>query len=213
MTKVKICGVNTPEALEAAAEAGADWVGLVFYPPSSRALTPAQAAALSGSLPNGPPRVGLFVDPADDEVEAALAAVPLSALQVYTDAARARALQARFGVPVWHAIGVGTPADLPHAAPGVGRLLLEARAPKHAGRPGGNALSFDWTILQGWAPPTPWILAGGLTPENVGAAIKTSGAHAVDVSSGVERTPGVKDPALIRAFIAAARAVTPEPVP
>ena len=206
MTQVKICGVNAPEALRAAAEAGADWVGFVFFPPSPRALPPDQAAALSSSYPGGPARVGLFVDPADADVEAVLAAVPLAVLQVHSvSAARAQSLRARFGLPVWHAVGVEAQADLPASADGVDGLLLDAKAPADADLPGGNAEAFDWSVLRGWTAPLPWLLAGGLTPDNVGEAIRTSGAPAVDVSSGVERARGVKDPGLIRAFIEAAK--------
>ncbi|HYZ61733.1 MAG TPA: phosphoribosylanthranilate isomerase [Acetobacteraceae bacterium] len=205
MAKVKICGVNAADALEAATEAGADWVGLVFYPPSPRALTPAQAASLHAAHPAGPPRVGLFVRPLDDEVEAALEAVPLAALQVYAEPERVAALRKRFGLPVWHPIGIRSQVDLPRSLGGIDALLLEAQPPKGAALPGGNALRFEWSLLRGWAAPGPWLLAGGLTPENVAEAIRTSGAPAVDVSSGVERARGVKDPALIRAFVHEAR--------
>ena len=114
-------------------------------------------------------------------------------------------LRSRFGVPVWHAIGVATRADLPGDAPGVDALLLDAKPPADAVLPGGNAHAFDWPLLQGWAAPAPWLLAGGLTPLNVADAIRLSGAAAVDVSSGVERERGVKDEALIRQFVQAAR--------
>ncbi len=202
--RVKICGINSPAALDAAADAGADWIGYVFFPPSPRAVTPAQAAALDAHR-RGPARVGLFVDPSDDDVALALAALPLDVLQVHAGAGRAAALRARFGVPVWHVIGVGAAADLPTSAPGVDGLLLDAKAPPGATRPGGNALSFDWSILRGWAAPLPWLLAGGLTPDNVADAVRVSDALAVDVSSGVESAHGVKDAALIRAFVQAAR--------
>ena len=203
MAKVKICGVNTPEALAAAA--GADWVGLVFFPRSPRFVTPEQAAAISATLPGGPARVGLFVDPADDAVQAALDRVPLAALQIYAPAERAAALRTRFGLPVWHAVGIGTPADLPEHATGVDALMLDAKPPVGATRPGGNAAGFDWSMLQAWTPPLPWLLAGGLTPANVAGAIRLSHAPAVDVSSGVETAPGVKSADLIRAFITAAK--------
>lgn len=205
MARVKICGVNDPLALQTAAEAGADWVGFVFFPPSPRFVTPAQAAALSATHPGGPARVGLFVDPADAEVAAALDAVALDVLQVYAGERRAAALRARFGRPVWHAIGIGSAADLPRQADGVDALLLDAKPPQDATLPGGNAQRFDWSVLRGWMPPLPWLLAGGLTPDNVRQAVADSGAEAVDVSSGVERNRGVKDPALIRAFIEAAK--------
>jgi phosphoribosylanthranilate isomerase len=210
VTQVKICGVNAPDALRAAAEAGADWVGFVFFPPSPRALTPEQAAALSASYEGGPTRVGLFVDPADEDVEAVLAKVPLQVLQVHSvSAARAEALRVRFGLPVWRAVGIERGADLP-TAERVDGLLLDAKAPPGADLPGGNAQPFDWSVLRGWTAPLPWLLAGGLTPENVAEAIRISGAPAVDVSSGVETARGLKDPSRIRAFITAAK--TPGPV-
>ena len=203
--RVKICGITTPDGLDAAAEAGADWVGYVFFPASPRAVTPAQAAALDAHR-RGPARVGLFVEPSDSDIAGTLAAIRLDVLQVHATAARAAELRNRFGVPVWHVAGVGTADDLPVAAPGVDGLLLDAKAPAGATRPGGNARSFDWSMLQGWTAPLPWLLAGGLTPANVAEAVRMSGAPAVDVSSGVERTRGLKDPSLIKAFVAAARA-------
>ncbi len=205
MAKVKICGVNTKEALAAASDAGADWVGFVFFPPSPRYVTPERAAAISATYTGGPARVGLFVDPTDDAVQAALARLPLAALQVYAPAERVTALRARFGVPVWYAIGVESPADLPAHASGMDALLLDAKPPKGATRPGGNAARFAWSMLADWAAPLPWLLAGGLTPDNVVQAIRLSGAPAVDVSSGVETSPGVKSTALIRAFVTAAQ--------
>ncbi|MBV8613084.1 MAG: phosphoribosylanthranilate isomerase [Acetobacteraceae bacterium] len=213
--EVKICGVRDPGALDAAAEAGADWVGFVFFPPSPRHLSPAQAAGLVARAPRGLGRVGLLVEPADADVAAVLDVVGLDALQVYASAARVAALRARFGLPVWHAIGVSTAADLPAGARGADRLVLEARPPEDATRPGGNAARFDWSLLRGWTPPAPWLLAGGLTPENVAGAIRDTGARAVDVSSGVETARGVKDAGLIRTFIAAARSAdsSPNPLP
>ena len=204
MARVKICGINTPGALDAAADAGADWIGYVFFPPSPRAVTPAQAAALDAHR-RGPDRVGLFVDPSDAEVADALAAVALDVLQVHAPLARVAALRTRFGVPVWWVAGVAAAVDLPAAAPGADGLLLDSKAPPGATRPGGNALAFDWSLLRGWAAPAPWLLAGGLTPGNVADAVRISGAPAVDVSSGVERARGVKDAGLIRAFVRAAR--------
>jgi len=211
--QVKICGVRTPADVDAVAEAGADWLGYVFYALSPRAVTPAKAAALDRHMHGSeyrsgrsPARVGLFVEPGDVEVERILAAVPLDAMQVHASLERAAELRTRFGVPVWHAVGVGAADDLPARSPGVDRLLLDARPPAGATLPGGNAASFDWAVLQGWAAPAPWLLAGGLTPDNVAEAIRISGARAVDVSSGVERARGVKDTGLIRDFVRAAQA-------
>lgn len=206
MTRVKICGISTVDALAAAADAGADYVGFVFFPPSPRAIAPERAAALSHACPGGPARVGLFVDPTDGEVEAALAALPLDALQIHAAPGRAAALQARFNVPAWAVVGVADYADLPSATPGVAGLLLDAKASPDAALPGGNATVFDWSVLRGWTTPTPWLLAGGLTPGNVGEAIRMSGAAGVDVSSGVESSRGVKHAGLIRAFVRAAKA-------
>jgi phosphoribosylanthranilate isomerase len=203
--QVKICGLRHPAALQAAVEAGADWVGFVFFPPSPRWIAPTEAARLATQVPLGIGRVGLFVDPTDADVNAVLSEVPLDALQVYAAAPRVAALRARFGLPVWRALGVGAAADLPVAAEGADRLVLEARPPAAATRPGGNAAAFDWSVLRGWHAPIPWLLAGGLTAGNVAQAIRETGAQAVDVSSGVESAVGVKDPALIRAFVSAAR--------
>ena len=203
--RVKICGINSEAAFDAAVAAGADWIGLVFFPPSPRAITPRRAASLSARQKGGPGRVGLFVAPRAEEIEAALAALPLDVLQIHDTAEAAVRWRARFGLPVWRAVGIAAAADLPSTADGADALLLDASPPRGATRPGGNARPFDWTLLRAWHPPAPWLLAGGLTPDNVAAAIAATGATAVDVSSGVEHAPGEKDPARIRAFIAAAR--------
>ncbi len=206
MVEIKICGIRDPAAMDAAAAAGADWAGFVFFPPSPRHVTPGQAAALATRHPGGPRPVALLVDPTDADIAAVLAATPFAALQVHAPAERAAAIERQFGVPVWHAVGVAAPIDLPDQAPGVTRLLLDRKAPPDAALPGGNAQPFDWSVLRGWHAPAAWVLAGGLTPATVAAAIRQTGATAVDVSSGVERARGAKDPALITAFIAAARA-------
>jgi phosphoribosylanthranilate isomerase len=204
----KICGINDAAAMAAAAAAGADLVGFVFFPPSPRAVTPAGAAAIAQP---GPATVGLFVDPTEDEIAAVLAALPLDVIQLHGEEtpARCAAIRARFGLPVMKALGIASAADLDALAdyaPVVDRFLLDAKAPPGAPLPGGNAAPFDWTLTAGRAIPRPWLLAGGLTPENVGQAIAVSGAPGVDVSSGVERARGVKDPARIAAFVGAARA-------
>ncbi len=207
---VKICGINDPAAMEAAVAAGADMVGFVFFPPSPRAVSPAQAAALSAAQPWGPLRVGLFVDATDDEIGAALDALPLDILQLHGEETpeRAAAIRARFGRPVMKALGIASAADLDRIAayaPVVDRFLLDAKAPPGAPLPGGNAAPFDWSLTAGRAVPKPWLLAGGLTAGNVAEALSASGAPGVDVSSGVERARGVKDPARIAAFVNAAR--------
>ncbi|HTB44064.1 MAG TPA: phosphoribosylanthranilate isomerase [Acetobacteraceae bacterium] len=203
--RVKICGINDPEAFDTAVSAGADYVGLVFFPPSPRYVTPAQAATLSARHSGGPLRVGLFVDPAAEAIEAVLGTVALDVLQVY-GTVDVPALRVRFGLPVWRGVGVDSAADLPREAGGADALVLEAKPPPAATRPGGNAARFDWSLLRNWTAPAPWALAGGLTPDNVAEAIRTTGATTVDVSSGVESARGVKDPALIRQFINLARA-------
>ena len=207
MTKVKICGVNDPIAFDTAVAAEADWIGFVFFPPSPRYVTPETARALSRRSVGGPLRVGLFVDPTLETIAGVLDVVTLDVLQVYGAPDMLAAIERRFGLPVWRAIGVGSGADLPVDAWGAERLVLEARTPAGANRPGGNATTFDWSVLRGWSAPARWVLAGGLTVGNVAAAIGQTGAEAVDVSSGVESSKGVKDAALIRAFIAAARRV------
>ena len=198
--RIKICGLREPAGWDAAVEAGADWLGLVFFPCSPRFVTAAEAARLAARGTGGAGLVGLFVAPfGHDDVRAVLDAVPLAALQIYGASGE------RFGVPVWRAVGISTREDLPATAAGAGRLVIEAKPPAGATRPGGNAARFDWSMLRGWQAPAPWTLGGGLTPENVADAIRVTGAQAVDVSSGVEAAPGVKNPALVRAFIRAVR--------
>jgi phosphoribosylanthranilate isomerase len=204
--RIKICGLNSEPAFDAAATAGVDWLGFVFFPPSPRFVTPARAAALSARQPGGPLRVGLFVNPTDAAIAEVLDTVPLDVLQVY-GAVDLAALRARFGRTVWRGVGVSAASDLPREMAGADALLLDAKPPRDATRPGGNAAPFDWAIMRDWAAPGPWLLAGGLTVANVGQAIRLTQATAVDVSSGVESTPGVKDSDLIRAFVAAVRRV------
>ncbi|UFN51238.1 phosphoribosylanthranilate isomerase [Roseomonas sp. OT10] len=221
---VKICGLNDPAGFEAAVAAGAELIGLNFFPPSPRSVTPATAAALSALGPawaeGGPERVGLFVDPADDLLDAVLAALRLDVVQLHGAEApeRVAAIRARLGLPVMKVIGIATAADLAEIdryAPVADRLLLDARAPPGAALPGGNATAFDWSLLAGRVVPRPWLLAGGLTPGNVAGAIRLTGAPGVDVSSGVESARGRKDPALVRDFVrqakgeGAPRAATP----
>lgn len=214
---VKICGLREVSGFDAACAAGADLVGFVFFPPSPRAIAPAEAAALSARHPDvrsggGPLRVGLVVDPADDLLAAILAEVKLDILQLHgkESPARCAEIRARFGLPVMKALGIGEEADLAQIAayaPVADRLLLDAKPPKGATLPGGNAVSFDWSLLAGVDIPRPWLLAGGLTRETVGQALRLTGAPGVDLSSGVESAPGVKDPALVRAFIETVHAV------
>lgn len=206
MIPVKICGLTEPSALQAAHQAGVQWVGLVFFPPSPRAVSIAQAAPLA-RLVQGLTHVGLFVAPDDALLEAVLADVDLQAIQLHdVTPQRAQAIRVRFGRPVWRAVSVAGREDLPMVAdPGVERLVLDAAPPKGSDLPGGNAVSFDWSLLRDWRAPQPWILAGGLTPANVAQAIRSTGATAVDVSSGVEKQRGLKDAGLIRDFVDQAR--------
>ena len=208
MTQVKICGINDPIAFDTAVEAGADWVGFVFFPPSPRYVTPRTAATLSARFSGGPPRVGLFVDPTAATIAQVLEIMKLDILQLYGTSADLAVIKARFGLPIWRSIAISGAADLPSDRRQADRLLLEAKPTAEADRPGGNARTFDWSVLRGWTAPAPWVLAGGLTPQNVARAIGETGAAAVDVSSGVESGTGVKDAGLIRAFIAAAQGAT-----
>ncbi|MEX0921590.1 MAG: phosphoribosylanthranilate isomerase [Rhodovibrionaceae bacterium] len=212
--EVKICGVNTPETAAAVSKAGAQLAGLVFYPKSPRALTPAQAAQVAAAIAPGIAKVGLFVDPADAQLEAVLKAVPLDLLQLHGEETpqRLAAIKARFELPVMKVLKMARAADLDQVKAYAGvadRFLFDARPPKDRkdALPGGNAVAFDWRILAGKRFPKPWMLAGGLKPENLRQAVEISGATAVDASSGVESSPGVKDPEKIRAFLAAARAL------
>jgi len=209
--EIKICGLTDEETVEAAIEAGADYLGLVFFPKSPRAVTPERAAELVSWLPEPVCRVGLLVDPDDATLEAILSHVRLDLIQLHGHESpeRVEAIRLDYGLPVMKAIPVAEAADLVAAEAYLGaadRLLFDARPPRGATLPGGNATAFDWTLLAGRPWPLPWMLAGGLTPATVAEAIRISGAKAVDVSSGVETAPGQKDPDLIRAFIAAARA-------
>lgn len=203
--RVKICGINDAAAFDTAVEAGADWIGFVFFPPSPRYVTAEQATALSSRHTGGPLRVGLFVDPTPDVIASVLQTMRLDILQVYGHVDDPAEIRVRFGLPLWRPVGIETAADLPTDERGADVLLLEAKPPPAATRPGGNAVRFDWSLLRSWVAPSPWILAGGLTPDNVAEAIRATGASAVDVSSGVESRRGLKDPALIRTFIAKVR--------
>ncbi len=202
---VKFCGLSQPADIAAAAEAGARYVGFVFFPKSPRAVSMTQARDLALAVPVGVAKVGLVVDPEDAFLEQLLAEVPLDILQLHGHEAPARVaeIRARAGLPVMKAIGIADSDDLAQIADYAAvsdQLLIDAKPPKNADLPGGNGLSFDWRLLAGRRWPLPWILAGGLTPDNVRLAVQMTGAQQVDVSSGVESRAGVKDPALIHAF-------------
>ena len=210
--EVKICGVNAPGALRAAVAAGAEYVGLNFYPPSPRSVTPTQAAALAAAAPRHLCKVGVFVDVEDETIAMTLAAVPLDMLQLHGGESPARVAQikARFGLPVMKVVKIADLADVAAAEAYfrvADRLLFDAKPPKEMTEalPGGNALAFDWQLLAGKTWPLPWMLSGGLDPDNVAEAARISGARAVDVSSGIEDRPGLKNPDKIRAFLAAAK--------
>jgi len=208
--RVKICGLRSADDISAAAAAGAAYVGFVFFPKSPRHVEIAQAAELAGLVPVGLCKVALTVNAINDELDAITAAVPLDMLQLHGKESpeRVAEVKARYGLPVMKAIGVADVSDLPQIdlySAVADQLLIDAKPPRDAALPGGNGLSFDWRLLAGrkyWQRP--WMLAGGLTPDNVAEAIRMTGASQVDVSSGVEEGPGQKSPDLIRAFVAAA---------
>ena len=207
-TLVKICGLKTEAALDAALDGGADFVGFVFFPPSPRSIAPEAAALLAARARGRAKIVALMVDPDDELIENVIGAVGPDLLQLHGDEtpARVRAIRQRFGVDVVKAIKVRATEDVVEAARYDGAadlVLFDARPPEGADRPGGHGMTFDWGILQGATHP--YMLSGGLTPDNVAEAIRSTSARMVDVSSGVERAPGEKDTGLIRRFLAAAK--------
>jgi phosphoribosylanthranilate isomerase len=207
---VKICGLSTPEAIEAALDAGADMVGFVFFPPSPRNLSFKTAAALEGRVRGRAKKIALSVDADDTLLSYVVDALGPDILQLHGTETplRVAAIKARFKLPVMKAIAVETKADLAAIARYVrvaDQLLFDARAPREATRPGGLGKSFDWRLLENLAPGLPFMLSGGLHADNVGEALRVTRAPGVDVSSGVERAPGEKDEDKIRAFIRAAR--------
>ncbi|WP_426263400.1 phosphoribosylanthranilate isomerase [Sphingomonas sp. PWP1-2] len=203
----KICGLSTPETLDAAIDGGASHVGFVFYAPSPRTLSRDRAAQLAARVPAHVQRVGVFVDPDDALLDRAIAAGHLDVLQLHkTPAARSAAIKARTGLPLWSAVAVRTRADLAEAATYGGvadRILYDAKTPPGAALPGGMGVRFDWSLLEGFRHPLPWLLSGGLDPVNLREAVAMTGATLVDVSSGVESAPGIKDVTKIRAFLQA----------
>ena len=210
-TAVKICGLREAAHVAAAADAGARYVGFVFFARSPRNILLADAAALALSVPEGIAKVALSVNATDAELDAITSAVPLDMLQLHGGESpeRVAEVRARYGLPVMKAVGVADAADL--AALDLyqtvaDQILVDAKPPKDAVLPGGNGLAFDWRLLLGRVWRRPWMLAGGLTPENVALAIRSTNARQVDVSSGVEIAPGVKDEGMIRSFCKAAQA-------
>ncbi len=206
---IKICGISTAESLDAVIAARADYVGLVFYPPSPRNVSLARAALLGARSAHRVSRVGLFVDADDALIAGAIAAAGLDALQLHGEESPARAaqLKAQFGLPVWKAIAVAAPGDVERAVSYGGAtdlILFDAKTPKGS-LPGGMGLSFDWSLLAAWKDRAAWGLAGGLTAKNVAEAVSATNAPLIDTSSGVESAPGIKDVDKIVAFCKAAR--------
>lgn len=207
---VKICGITSPEAVDAAVQAGAAYGGLVFHPKSPRNLDLEQAARLAAEMRGKLKIVTLLADPSDEEVAAVAAKVAPDFLQLHgaESARRTAYLRAKFNIPIIKALPVAEAADLAAAAEYesvADMLMFDAKAPKGAERPGGHGAAFDWKLLAGRRFAKPWFLAGGLDPDNVARAIALSGAEFVDVSSGVESAPGIKDLARIHSFVNATR--------
>jgi phosphoribosylanthranilate isomerase len=211
--RAKICGLSSEAGVAAAIEGGATYLGFVFYPPSPRAVSPERAAQLCAAVPSGVRRVALFVDADDAAIAAVLDRVPIDMLQFHGQESpdRVAAAKARFDRPVMKAIAVAGPQDVLAASryeDQADMLLFDAKPPRRADAlPGGNGLAFDWRLIADRRWRLPWMLSGGLTAELLPEAVRISGAAAVDVSSGVERRPGDKDPAKIREFLTVARSL------
>jgi phosphoribosylanthranilate isomerase len=211
---VKICGINSPAAARAASRA--DFAGFNFYPASPRHVTPARAARLAAQLPRRVKRVAVLVDPDDAQLRDVVDTLQPDYLQLHGQEtpARVAAIRRAYKVKVIKALGISTKADFKRVEPYLAvadALLFDAKPPKRKGAlPGGNAVSFDWALLAGKSWKLPWLLSGGLSPDNVAEALRIAGAPAVDVSSGVEDRPGHKIPARIAAFIDAARKPQPK---
>jgi phosphoribosylanthranilate isomerase len=213
---VKICGLKTPDALDAALEAGADLLGFVFFEPSPRHVGFEAARTLGDRVRRRAGKVALTVDADDASFERIVETLRPDMLQLHGKESpdRVRALKRQFGLPVMKAIPVESRNDLSAIAAYrevADRLLFDARAPREATRPGGLGKAFDWTLLQDVDPGLPYMLSGGLDAGNIAEALRVTHAPGVDVSSGVERAPGEKDPDKIRAFVRAARAAESDP--
>jgi len=208
---VKICGLATVDDVCACADAGANYMGLVFFEKSPRNITIPAARELALAARLGLAKVALVVNPSDAELDAITATVPLDMLQLHgrETPERVAEVKARYGLPVMKAVGIADGDDLPKLESYFGvadQILVDAKPPKGGVLPGGNGLSFDWRLIAGRRWPCPWMLAGGLTPENVAEAVKMTGAKQVDVSSGVEDAPGQKNAELIQKFVQSSRA-------
>ncbi len=209
MIAVKICGLTRPEHVAEAARAGARYLGFNFFARSPRFTSPPEAAQLTAEVPPGIAKVALVVNADNAFLDEITALVPLDMLQLHGTETpeRVSEIRARYGLPVMKAVGIATAEDLARITPYeavADQILLDAKPAPDADLPGGNGLPFDWRLIAGRSWQKPWMLAGGLTAENVARAIALTGARQVDTASGVESAPGVKDPALMRAFIAAA---------
>ncbi|MGY8962523.1 MAG: phosphoribosylanthranilate isomerase [Rhodospirillales bacterium] len=207
---VKICGLSDAESIEASIEGGADYLGFTFFEKSPRNVSPSLVASFVEDAPEEVYKVGLFVDPDDAWLDQVLTHIRLDYLQLHGSETPERVDAIRFscGLPVIKAVGISGAEDViassqfrDHAD----MMLFDAKAPPDADRPGGNATAFNWSLMTAYSGRLPWLLAGGLTPKNVAQAIAEANAPGVDVSSGVESTPGSKDPALITAFLRAAK--------
>ncbi|WP_422033216.1 phosphoribosylanthranilate isomerase [Roseovarius sp.] len=210
-TRVKICGLTDPADIPAAIVAGASYLGFNFFPKSPRYIDLEAAAFMAASVPVGVGKVGLTVDADDATLDLLTTTVPLDFLQLHgkESPARVAEVKERYGLPVIKVVGISGPEDVTQIdfyGKVADQILVDAKPPKGADRPGGNAVAFDWKLIAGRRWPVPWMLAGGLTPDNVAEAIRLTGARQVDVASGVESAPGVKDAERMRAFIDNARA-------
>lgn len=207
---VKICGLNDPVTMDAAVKAGADFVGLNFFPKSPRYVTPGNAAALASRVSDRVITTGVFVNPETALLDTILAEVPLDLVQLHGDETpeRVAEIRQRFGKSIMKVIKISDVSDLAAVKPyeeTADRLMFDTKPPKGADLPGGNATAFDWTILKDFRSKKPWLLAGGLTADNVATAIRLTGTPGVDTASGVEEAPGVKSELKIRQFVAAAK--------
>lgn len=207
--RTKICGLSTPETIAAAVAGGVAYIGFNFFPKSPRYVTPEQARALALDVPEGVAKVALVVDPDDAFLDKLTETVPIDIIQLHGAETpdRVREVRARYGLPVMKAVGIRDADDLPMLAAheaAADILLVDAKPPKDAVLSGGNGITFDWSLIADRRWEKPWLLAGGLTAENVAQAVRLTGARQVDLSSGVETAPGVKDSGLIKAFLEAA---------
>ena len=209
-TRVKICGLTSTEAIKGAAQAGATYGGLVFYEKSPRHLSLAKAREVALAAPPGFAKVALVVNPQDAFLEEMLSQVPIDILQLHgaEQPQRVQQIKQSTGLPIMKALGIATSQDLREIdryAEICDQLLIDAKPAPGAKLPGGNGLAFDWQLLENHTWKIPWMLAGGLTPDNVAQAVRVTQARQIDVSSGVESAPGTKDMEKMRNFVAQAR--------